>query len=110
MKIKTIQDLSNVETWEELRRYTSQAVKDLTGVVNGGISLVDNTDAQEVSITFTGAGIEARAAHTLGRIPVRYIVTSNDIGIVPYNGVTANTADSFYLRATGAGALKILLE
>lgn len=110
MKLKTIQDISNVESWEDLRRYSSQIFSDMTDLINGKLSLTqDNCDTQEVTATFQ-PGVELRIPHTLNRIPARYIVTSNSTGVIPFTGVTPWTTDSIYLNATGAGVLKLLLE
>lgn len=109
-KIKTIFNVSNVETWEDLRKYTAQINSDIVDTINGRISLVDNCDTQEVSVTFAVAATDVAIPHTLGRVPVRFLVSNNSTGVVAYVGAMAWTDKTIYLRATGAGVLSVILE
>ena len=73
-------------------------------------SKAGNFNALYVAMTDTGnANTEFTVAHTLGRIPVGYIVTYIDKGGVIYDSGTAWTASNFYLKCSTANTKVTLL-
>lgn len=92
---------------EALLRFTRRIVD----VLNGGIKITDNFDAQILTITTAGADTEVVVAHTLKRIPQGYIVLSVDKAGVIYTSGTAWTASNIYIKcnvATVSAKLLIL--
>ena len=76
--------------------------------INGGISFRDNLDAKQVSYTSNGvANTEDTVAHTLGRVPIGFIVVSVDKGATVYKS-NAFTATALKLKCTQATTAVIL--
>ena len=80
---------------EALNRYT-QKVGDC---INKGIRAADNWDAQIISVVLAAANVEQAVAHTLKRVPIGYIVVSNDKAAIIYDGTTAWTSTNLYIRS-----------
>lgn len=91
---------------EELREFDKKLVQvleqwnqTLKFILDKGISLTDNVDAAVVSFTSNGtADTEDTVAHTLGKVPAHFVVTSLDKGAVVYASGTAFTATNIYLK------------
>lgn len=65
--------------------------------------LIQNLSGQFISGTsHETADTEKAFAHTLGRVPRGYIIVSKDKASAFYDGATANTADTIYLRCDTA--------
>ncbi len=109
MKIKTIQDISNVQSWEDLRRYSSQSINDLVTVVNGKIDFVDNCSTSLAPVQFTKANVEVEVKHSLGRVPSGYIVAGKSASFDIYNGASPNTDSTIYVKGTVAGTATLLV-
>ncbi len=80
---------------EALLRFTRRIVD----VLNGGIKITDNFDAQIVTVTLTAADTEQAVSHTLKRVPTGYIVLSNDKAAIIYDGTTSWTSSTIYIRS-----------
>ena len=77
----------------------------LSQILNGGIKLQDNLNAQIKTVASTGAAnTEFTVSHTLGRVPSGYIIISNSGAGYVYNGTTAWTATAIYLRHSAINA------
>lgn len=83
----------------------------LVAILDSGISFSDNVDV--ASVTFTSSGTpdaENTVAHTLGKIPTGYIVTSLNKAASVYKGTTAWSATNIYLKSNVASTeVKILV-
>jgi hypothetical protein len=91
-----------------LRKYSSTLLKDISDLLNSKLTFRDNFAANLSSVTFSGA-VEARLSHSLRRMPTGYIVYGKSADINVYDGATANTTENLYLRASGAGTVKVLV-
>ncbi len=83
----------------------SQWSQNLKFILDRGISWTDNIDA--VDVTFTSSATpdqENTVAHTLGKVPAGVIVYSQDKAGSVYNGTTAFTKTSVYLKCNVASA------
>lgn len=109
MKVKTILDVSNVQTWQELQRYSAQILKSFLDVINGNVDLVDNCSTSFVSVTFSAANTETKVAHTLGRTPQGYIVAGATADVRVFDSSSASTADAIFLKASGAATVRLLV-
>jgi hypothetical protein len=109
MRIKTVQDISNVGSWEDLRRYASISLKSIVDVVNGDVDLVDNCRTSLVSVTFTAANTETKVAHGLGKVPQGYITVGRSADVRVYDGASDSTSENVFVRASGAGTVRLLV-
>ena len=106
------------ENQKELRKFDRDFIQvvdnwalNLKSILDRGISLDDNIDAAAVSFTSNGsADTEDAIAHTLGKVPAHFIVSSLDKGAVVYRSGTAFTKTTIYLKTTVASvAVKVIL-
>lgn len=75
----------------------------LDSILNRGIRFEDNVDCRLVSVTSHGTpGTEFSVAHTLGKTPTGWIVYGQTGAGTVYDGTTANTATTLYLRSDAA--------
>lgn len=95
----------------DLMQLLEEVFTNLSNLFNRGLGFTDNFDAQEVTATaHVTPDTEFSVAHTLGRVPTRFIVTDIDEGGVVYKGTTAWTSGLIYLKCTTGGtAIKVLL-
>jgi hypothetical protein len=86
-------------------------VSEVKAILNGGIKFSDNFDAKMVSFTSSATpDAENTVTHTLGKIPTGYIVYSRNKAAVLYDGTTAWSTTSIYLKSNVAStAFKILV-
>lgn len=108
MKINGPTDVSNVGTWEELRRFAGSAIRDIITVINGGVDLVDNCATRSLTVTFTAAG-SVTVDHGLGRVPRGYVIVGRTTNIQVFDGVTLSTDKLLSLQTSGAGVVRILV-
>jgi len=109
MKLNAVQNVSNVTTVTDLARYTSITLDQIQSILNGGITFVDNFQASTISANFTAANTEFQLSHSLGRIPVGYILINASAAMIIYNGGSANTANDIFLKSSAIGTGQILV-
>ena len=83
----------------------------LKSSLDGGISINDNVDASRVTIvTHVTPGTETGYSHGLGKVPLGYIVTGQEAAGSVYDGATANTNQTLYLKSdVSSKTFKILV-
>lgn len=76
----------------------------LKALLSRGISIDDNVDCRRVSVTSHATpGTEFSVAHTLGKVPLGYIVAGQDGAGSVYDGATPNTSSTLYLKSDVGG-------
>ena len=103
-------NISNLNTsLPELCRFVSKIVDELTGQLDKSLTVSENLRSVVLEAVFTGSGIQIALPHSLRLKPTGYTVIGLSAAITVYDGVSANTDTSIYLRASGAGTAKILV-
>jgi hypothetical protein len=106
------------EQFDKLRTFDKELITALSNwsmvlksILDGGISINDNVDASQVSVvSHATPGTEFSVAHLLGKIPSGYIVTGQNGAGSVYDGVTANTKNTLYLKSdVSSKTFKILV-
>ena len=78
----------------------------LDAILNRGITFDDNIDCRRVSVTSHGTpGTEFSVLHTLGKVPIGYIVCGQNGAGSVYDGTTANTATTLFLKSDVGGVV-----
>ena len=78
----------------------------LDAILNRGITFDDNVDCRRVSVTSHGTpGTEFSVSHTLGKVPIGYIVCGQNGAGSVYDGTTANTATTLFLKSDVGGVV-----
>lgn len=109
MRIKVIQDLSNVDDDAQFRRYASQSVAGIISVVNGQLTFDDNINTSTVAADFTAANTEIKIGHGLGRAPTGWIVSMPTVAMQVYKGDTDDTDTNIYVKSSAIGKCGILV-
>ena len=78
----------------------------LDAILNRGIAFDDNVDCRRVSVTSHGTPrTEFSVLHTLGKVPIGYIVYGQNGAGSVYDGTTANTATTLFLKSDVGGVV-----
>jgi hypothetical protein len=109
MKITATPDISNVETLDDVTRYTTQCLTQIVSVLNNNISFSDNFKATIASVTFPTANSEQAVDHGLGKVPTGYILAGASAATSIYNGTTANTDSKIYLKSSVATSVTLII-
>lgn len=107
-----IQDRSKYRRLDEdLIRYLNDQLESLNSIFRNGVSFADNIDCEIISfISDPSIGVETAVSHSLKRVPTGFIVISCDQEAIVYDGTTANTISSIYIRASQSSVnLKIIV-
>lgn len=103
---------------DQLRDFDKQLLSELSSeshsieaILDKGISLADNIDADVVSFTSSATpDAENIVPHNLRKVPQHFLVSSIDKGGVVYKSATPATNTHIYLKSTAASAaVKIIL-
>lgn len=108
-RLKTYQDLSNVEGLEELQKFISQMTKDIVDTINGKINVADNLECRVVSVTFSQANVDKMVNHKLGRIPSGFIQVSPSVALTVYTGSGASDENNIFVKSSAAGSASIMV-
>lgn len=95
------------EQFDKLRTFDKDLLTSLSNwamvlksILDGGISINDNFDASQVSVvSHATPGTEFSVAHGLGKIPLGYIITGQNGAGGVYDGSTANSRTTLYLKS-----------
>jgi len=87
----------------QLLQILEQQNQNLTSILGRGFSIDDNMDARRVSVTsHVSPGTEFSVAHGLGKVPADYIRAGQDLAGDLFDGTTANTKTTLYLKSDTA--------
>lgn len=108
-KLTVIPDVSQVKGLEDLKLYTSMALRSIINEINGRLDFVENVRAAgPYDVEFLNASDVTIVDHKLNRVPTGFLVISLDSGIVVFKPASPEWSSSrIYLQATAAGNAKI---
>lgn len=109
MKQQRPVSVSNVTTFEDLRKWTDFSLSDISDILNGHVSFNDNIDAKIASAVFSSANTDTQITHGLNRIPIGYIDIKKNATISFKDGNAAWTTTTIYLQASGSGSATFLV-
>ena len=95
------------EQFDKLRQFDKDLITSLSNwamvlksILDGGILIDDNVDASRVAVvSHATPGNEFSVSHGLGKVPLGYIVTGQESAGSVYDGTTANTNQTLYLKS-----------
>lgn len=93
--------LQGVAKLEDLRRFTTAALEQIRRIVNGRLAFTENIRATGPLTVVLGTS-EVAIGHNLGELPTGVLVVRLSANAAVYDGTTAWTADTIYLRASSA--------
>jgi hypothetical protein len=79
LNLSNLPNVSSVDSWEDLRKWVSQALQSIAQSFNGNISFNNNLDVDGPhSVVFPSAGTPVSVIHSLGRVPAGFIVINQN--------------------------------
>lgn len=98
MKVWSLPGLQSVKSLEDLRRFVTQSLTNVTQILSNGVGFQDNINCQIVDVRLGLS--ETAISHSLGVIPIGYIVLKaySTAGSYPVVGSTAWTTEKIYLQ------------
>lgn len=100
--------IQSVSSWEELRRFCSQGFQNIYAALNRKISFGDNIYCEIVDVQI--GPTDTTIPHSLGVVPIGFLVLQLDTNLIIFNGQTAWTDRNIYLRASlGTANAKIAI-
>lgn len=103
--------LQSLKTVEELAKFLTQYLAQVTPIINGNLRFTDNLKCQLVEMNVTSSLLDNSLSHNLGTIN-GYLQYSSPTGGVVYdstNGFNGQRPGTFYLRASQSGIYRVLL-
>lgn len=102
-------NLSNVGSWEDLRRFVSIAMDDIADNLNGNVTFSGNIKNKIVEVVIGASNTEFRVNHKLGYIASNYVLVSTTTAMSLYSSTTAFDENNIYLKSSAAGTAKIMV-
>jgi len=101
--------LQSVPNWEELRRFTTIALRAIEAELNGRVEFGVNIYGKFVEYDFAVANVEYAVTHGLSSTPKGFIVCGLNVTSVIIDGATRNNATAIYLQASAVCSAKIFV-
>lgn len=108
-KLTELADYTNIDDPKEFMRHASRFISQLQDTFNGGLDFATNFNCQIISVNFSVANQDTQITHKLNRTGIYYIPISKSVSCDVYNGNTAQSKSSIYLRSTVSGSVVSLL-
>jgi hypothetical protein len=108
-KLTRSTNFTQLEEIEELKKFLALFGEEVVLTINGRLDFETNFACQLVRVTFSAASTDTAVAHSLGRVPTGFLLYYLDSPVAIYNGATANTSTTFYLRASNPATAKVIL-
>ena len=110
MKLGVGQGIDKQATLEDLSRQTQIFANAVDDVVNGGITFQDNFRAQIIGVTFSAANMDTQINHSLGILPIGYLVIGKSVALDVYNGSSSVLTKQFLtLKSSVIGNATIMV-
>lgn len=108
-KLRNLFNISNLKTIDDLIKYLSPVLSEISDTINGKLDFDSNIRTSFVTCVFTAANVETAITHTVGRVPMGYILAGSSAVTRLYDGTTANTDSIIYLKSDAAVTARILI-
>lgn len=106
-RINSTNFFGNIKSFGELLRFLTGYTDELTSIVNGNLEFGLNIKAFMINSEFNT--VEKTFNHTLGRVPIGFLVIGNNTNTAIYDGPTKKTATTISLKAGGSCTATILV-
>ena len=107
-KVTASTDFDRVKP-EDLPKFLSLFGEQVVQVLNNGLDFQSNFNCALISVTFSAANTDTAVSHGLGRVPTGYLIYSRSTAMDVYDGVTAWTSDTLYLRTSTTGTIGVIV-
>lgn len=101
-------DLGNVKSVDELKRYTSIALRDIQTQMNGNLTFGANIKCRFLDVQFNTANFMTPVPHGLGQVPVMWTSGNISASSVVYQTQSAD-ATNLYLAASAVCSVRIMV-
>lgn len=107
-KVNNFADLGKMSP-DKFHIEASPIIKELADVVNGKLGFDDNIDCQHVDVTFLVSNQDVAITHNLNRTGLRYLKAKASVDCSIYDGISASTKNTIYLRSTQPATVTLVL-
>lgn len=107
-KISTAINISNVTNLNDLLRFLSPLLIQIQSVINGNVEFESNIFADQINVSFSGANVETRTPHNLGRVPFGYFLIGSNAAVQIYN-TTASDKNFIYPKASAKANVSLMV-
>lgn len=107
MKVWSLAGLQSVTTWQDLRRFVTQGLTNISQILNQRVGFSDNIHCEIVNPTIETT--ETAIPHNLGVVPIGFIVLNATDTQYPRGGTTPWTTTTIYLIANTRTAYRIAI-
>jgi formate dehydrogenase assembly factor FdhD len=94
---------------DQFHKEASPVIQETVDTVNGKLEFDTNMNTQTVTVKFPVANTDLAIGHKLNKTTINYLVGSKSVDCSVYNGATANTKNTVYLRSTQAATVTLIL-
>jgi len=111
MKIWSLPSLQSVGSWQDLRRFTSQALTNFSQALSRNIGFSDNIDCQIVNTILLNGPLNT-IPHNLGKVPIGAMVLNQAAGGIVIKNIVQDpdwTDTNIYLRCTVTGQYTLII-
>jgi hypothetical protein len=102
-------EIKAVDSIDDLKRFISQVMNQITTIFNNRITFADNFDGKSVSVSFTQSGVDTAVVHGLGRAAIGYFIINASAPMSLYNGSIASNDSILFLRSNNTGSATIMV-
>lgn len=99
--------IQSVNSWEDLRRFTSQGFQNLYSLMNGNVSFQDNINCQIKDLVLSTD--TSTISHNLGKIPYGFLVLNQNANANIWSASFSWNENSIYLTASATVTAKIAI-
>ncbi len=107
-KITIVGDAPKTAGLPELTAWVGDFAKDTIQQVNGNLTFSENIKCNILDVVFDTANSSAIVRHTLGKVPVAYLLIGSDNPTSLYSGAVA-TVDTITLQSSAIARTKVLV-
>jgi hypothetical protein len=108
MKLDTI-TFSTLSGLSEVQNYLTKQSTQLAQILNNGLFFSDNFNTSIKPVTFSSSNSELRIEHNIGRVPTGYLILKKSAGADVYDGISENTDQYIFLRATASMNVTLMI-
>lgn len=107
--VQNLNDIGNLEVWEEGRRFIGDTMNRILQVVNGNLEIGFNLKMVVIDAVFSAANTSVRFEHGLGKVPTGYVLCKSNVSATIFDGTSDNTASTIFLQSSSVANTKVLI-
>lgn len=107
-QLKQVYNITTIDA-KDVQKFVGLMMENIVQVLNGNLEFISNIKSSIISATFNATNTETQFSHTLGKVPIGYIVLSSTAAMSVYSGTTPFTNGLIFLKSSATGTASLLL-